>query len=288
MENNIVKSNQKNFKDRAESKILDLLSDPVIVEKKLPEIFYKLNVIYRKYPRHSYSMISEIISLKSEYSPEYSDFIIHSCEFIIKESKESLKNKFEPETITYLCEKIEKIKDHVNLEEFRSEKESLLIKKIDEAQTSLAKTQNEWNKSKKTIDKNVKKLKKSEFNIITSLGILISIVLTMTGILSILGSSLQNISTVSIVKLILILLVIGFIFINLLFILFYSISRVLDTDFIQKCPRYEKNSCDDCKKKCCSPFITRNGNILLINILFIILIIFTFIYGTNYVENFLV
>jgi len=213
----IVKNNQKGIEKNSEFKILTLLSQPKIVQENLKEIFIKLENIYKDNPRHSYSLISKIISDMNTDFPESSAFIVHSCEYFIKTSKSSLKDDFDEENINNLCSKIAKIEDHVRLEEFRSDKENVLIEKINTAQKDFDQKKSEWNKSKKKIDKSVNKLKKSELNIITSLGILISLVLTMTGILSILGSSLQNIANVSILKLILTLLIIVLIIIIFIF-----------------------------------------------------------------------
>lgn len=129
-------------------------------------------------------------------------------------------------------DEILKLYDHINLD----------VARLNHFTRTLSKTESSLNELKTSSDEakeGIKKAINAERNYITILGIFASIVLAFTGGLAFSTSVLENINAASPYRLALIVEALGFVFINVVYILVWFIQKIHKADDV-KYPRFMK------------------------------------------------
>lgn len=192
------------------------------------DYYMKLEGIYRKLSdgtdfRHSYSDIFIVLSSIDSKEDEGSiDFVAEN----LYELYQYAINK--PNKV--LATKIQKLYDHVNLDVARIN----YVKAIDrrytingeKVSTSLKDMESELNKTKDELEEYVEKVDNAQKESITILGIFSAVVLAFIGGITFTSSVLSNINSVSIYRLLMLAIVIGFVFINAIWILLDYIKHI--------------------------------------------------------------
>ncbi|NFG59620.1 hypothetical protein FC778_13090 [Clostridium botulinum] len=239
-----------------------------------------LNNIYDKDFRHEYSTITGVLFLIADI--EARDMLPEKIKYI----EEGITDK-------KLTVKIDKLWDHINLENIRlAELKKVSIeanravksvqKKYIKLQQEYSETQEKWEKintsalqAKDNLEQVEKKINDSTTQSITILGIFSGIVMAFTGGLSFVASALQNINSISKYRLIFIILLLSGAIFNIIFMLIYVIAKLNRTYIGSKC------NCDcqfeGCSEKTLDCSVVRYPIVIWVNIVLIISLFGTFI-----------
>ena len=228
---NILKEYEKRSKTLA--KLIEELAQDneqnVLKTKASKNDYYmKLDGIYRNLSdgtefRHSYSDI--FIILSSIDNKEDGGSID-----IVAENIYGLYQYAITKTNTVLSKKIQKLYDHVNLDVARIN----YVKAIDKRymvsgkkiNVSLKDTEAKLNSTKEELDEYVEKVDNAQKESITILGIFSAVILAFIGGMTFTSSVLSNINSVSIYRLLMLSIIIGFVFINSVWILLDYIKHI--------------------------------------------------------------
>lgn len=192
------------------------------------DYYMKLDGIYRKLSdgtdfRHSYSDIFIVLSSIDSKDDEGSiDFVAENL-YELYQYAINKSNKV-------LATKIQKLYDHVNLDVARIN----YVKAIDrrytingeKVSTSLREMEGELNKTKDELGEYVDKVDDAQKESITILGIFSAVVLAFIGGITFTSSVLSNINSISIYRLLMLTIIIGFVFINAVWILLDYIKHI--------------------------------------------------------------
>lgn len=184
--------------------------------------------------RHSYSMISSALS---EYDPAQRDSLPIYLDRIVCFSE----MQPDQEVVSRITKSLRKLQDHIELEGIRLNRMSQIEFLADQARNM----QNESIALNKKTEDAAKQLESRVTGFheqsITILGIFSSVVLTFTAGIAFSTSVLNNISQVSIYRLIGTALVIGLVWINILFGMFHFTGKLVKND-ISLVPFWISNS----------------------------------------------
>ncbi len=197
--------------------------------KARSDTYQKLEEIYgtdgEKKFRHFYSdFFPLIVEINENPKLGSTEVLINNLKYLmehyqkVNEDKDGKLKDAEDEII--------KLYDHINLD----------VARLNHFTRTLSKTEsslNELEKSSTEAKEGIRKAMNAEKNYITILGIFASIVLAFTGGIAFSTSVLENISTVSPYRLALIVEALGFIFINVVYILVWFIQKIHRNDEIK-------------------------------------------------------
>lgn len=199
-------------------------------DERKEEIAEDIINFYDKNKRHHYSGISSYVLYKLD--EQNTEYLIGNLLLFVNYFKEKGMNEY--------AEKLEKMYDHVVLETIR--------KKHNEKQLEIVK--NYADESKKELQDLFKeqeeKIKMVYGDIISILGIFSAVIIAFFGGINILGSALSNMDKVSKYRLIFVILAIGFVTFNIIFMLLYTISKLIEKPIRSEC---KNNICEECKEK---------------------------------------
>jgi hypothetical protein len=257
-----------------EELINNLAQDYELDDKKLKNYVTEFKKIYSDKYRHEYSNITRVLFSLSD--DEQRDYL-----------PEKIKNIRDQITDGDVRKSLDKLWDHINLENIRSAE----LRKISvNAQRQLNTFENKINKTQEDIKDDVgeiynkmdevnKKMESAQISYVSILGIFSSITFALFGGLDILAQVFSKVTNLSDHNTFWGIMAIGgfvaFSIFNLLNVLLYSIGRIVNRDIIsikcgQTCEKYKNNICD-CKwyKK----IFVKYTYITILNIVFIIFII---------------
>ncbi len=221
-------------RDNAFKRILDILSENISNETN---VIFSVYSYYVKNKRHRYSYISEFVEKKSKIDESFCDFLLDNIDYLIaflksdKDIEENI-NKYHNEKLgklqrlelSELIEKLDKLYDHVCLEEKRIEfsknrRNEIINSSVFKINQAMERFENVY--TKKTEDLNT--------NMITIIGVFSAIIFVFFGGLSNMISSLSSICSADNRNDVLIgIFIIGLIMFNVVFLLLYSISKITD------------------------------------------------------------
>lgn len=232
--------------------ITELSQKSEIKESDLKSYIDRLKAVWIEGSRHEYSEITRILFSVSadKDSREYiCGYLKDMCE-IAKDNKEnSLK----------FVESLERISDHVNLENIRmveltkiSAEANKAFTEVNDVKARYSELEEKWQNINSEAEKVDQKLKKMDKDIdnstsksITILGIFSGIVMAFTGGLSFIASSLENMNEVSIYRLVLVIILLSMGIFNVIFMLMHTIGKFTSSYVGGEC------NCENTFKGCC-------------------------------------
>lgn len=255
---------------------------------------------YKDDYRHKNTNIARFI-----FEEDYGDFALEGCQKLIEmfsndENISFLNNPAQKNLVSpqeYLI-KLEKLMDSIGLECLRStiyrDQEENFRVRIEKSTKEIEELQQE---NLRTATKQVEqlsretnrinaKLNKQELSFVGVLGVFAGIVMAFSGAFTAIGSAFQNLNNFSLLHITFTTVLLGWVLCNVFFVLFYSISCILDKNITQKCMKTGSYLCADCNEKtlnktsCNKAFWYKNATILLINGLFLgVLVLLCILYG---------
>ncbi len=232
------------------SGLIEPLDDAVLEEKrdKLRALLNRLADDYDKYPdktveslleiysggyRQMYSDIFPIIvDIRSRKQKGGLDFLTDNLESVRAHIKDMIQSSTysreevdsELNSYTELYGKVLKLSDHVNLEVQRlDDSEGIRAdtrKTVEILQDRISKTQNDLKKARS-------KVRKMQTEVIMILGIFAAIVMAMSGGLTLMGSSMEGMSTTGVYKIAFVIILCGFVIFNTIAFLMTYIHRMV-------------------------------------------------------------
>ncbi|MFH5958302.1 SWI/SNF complex subunit SWI3 [Clostridium perfringens] len=232
-------------------------------EQQISDIKEQLLKFYNTHTRNSYSEILQFFLGIELGNVEY---FLENLDYFIKETDNSKIKRG-----------LEKIKDHIQLEEKRmeyirktqTEAGNNLLKQIKEAErnfyiknnelsAALKKSENELNLHKEdikthteTIENHKKSIDGINNQIITIIGIFSAIVITFFGGSELFSSALEFLGSVSKYRILFLTILISFVMFNTIFMLLNFISKLIGKELVSKNCKSEpkENKCETCPKK---------------------------------------
>ncbi|EHK2400159.1 hypothetical protein KCL50_001122 [Clostridium perfringens] len=232
-------------------------------EKQIANVNKKLLEFYKTHSRHSYSEVLQFF-LKIELGNLA--YFFENLDYFISKT-DNLKVK----------EGLEKIKDHIQLEEKRleyirkiqaeagkdlleqiREAEKSFSKRNDELSASLKKSEAALNSHEKnienhneTIENHKKSIDGINNQIITIIGIFSAIVITFFGGSELFSSALEFLGSVSKYRILFLTILISFVMFNTIFMLLNFISKLIGKELVSKNCKSDlkENKCETCPKK---------------------------------------
>jgi hypothetical protein len=269
----------------------------------LKEIIMEIKKYYADKGRHSYSEVSTFIYGSKEEDFEY---IIENLTIIQKYFKENKEEGY--------AAKIFKLIDHIQLELNREEhiKETYynqIMSSMSQAGKDIktyndkivSKFSNQYEEVQKKYNNLLREQKNKLDNlygtIISVLGIFSAVVIAFFGGISVLGSALNNINAVSKYRLIFSIATTGFVIFNIIFMLLYIISKLVDKPIKPSCNMKTCNDCNgDLSLKCLWKYypIVFWYNVISLIFIFIDLILYivdkyniiTYMYKFKYITDY--
>lgn len=190
-----------------------------------------LSEIYDNGYRQMYSEIFPIISeIRNGDRCGGLDFLTGNLEYVREYVKELIQKPCDEQTEAEkaalsrckgLYGKILKLSDHVNLEVQRLQDSEYIRKTELELSQNIEKAQKELNKMRK-------KVRKMQTEVVAILGIFAAIVMAMSGGLSLMGFSLEGMSSTSPYKIAFVVLLCGIVIFNMVAFLMACIQRMVD------------------------------------------------------------
>lgn len=233
-------SKLREYKIQTIEEILNLISVKINIEDSIVRliVFYLIN------HRHKYSKVAEYINKKAINDEQFVSFILSNVDKLIKYCKgysnrvdelikqvikelEIPNNQYEELNHFKLIENLEKLNDHISLEQQRiifsqNREHSIFSGLIDEINNSTQKAQME-------IDNKTKQIK-DELNssVISVLGVFSAVVMVFFGGLNVLGNILSTMNEACILRVTFIAALTGIIVFNIIFLLLYFIAKLLN------------------------------------------------------------
>lgn len=228
---------QNNTKETIELLSLFLYENYLTDEDDKNEIIKKFIEYYNKHQRHQYHAISKFVSDKMSESEDSISYILNNIEDMIaflKYKKVELMESVEAKSnlkIGELILNIEKIYDHVALEEERIKSNSVAVR--DSNERIERNVINTFNSITDSFQKKVDEISNSlNANIITVVGLFSAIIFVFFGGITTLSSFVNGILEISnkeeLLYPILALLIVGFIIFNTIFLLLYTIAKIVN------------------------------------------------------------
>lgn len=190
--------------------------------------------------RHFYSDIFSVLT-QIQLNPKLGDMEILGQNLDIIRKGYQPQNQAEDGRTIDISDSINKLYDHVNLELARirysdsgdrkiSEEEAIkeVRTQMNALQSEMGEMQSKMGEMQSKMEETEKKISDQQREYIAILGIFAAVVLAFTGGMVYSTSVLENISNVSIYRIVLVSLVIGFVLLNILFALFYYIDKLVN------------------------------------------------------------
>lgn len=238
-----------------DEKLIDLLrrlANEEELTETIEQYTNEFQSIYVGDYRHKYS---DIHSVLLNLSQEERDYLSESLKAIYENTSNDFKER----------EKLLKLYDHIQLENMRNSElreYAEMVKAFEgkyagykdslkETENQLLKAQKDLNDTQRYIKGLEEKLRNSETQSITILGIFTGIVMTFTGGLSFTTSTLQTMNEASKYRLVFIILIVAATIFNIIYMLIYSIGKMNGTYIGSNCNCDNKiRGCKDKRIRC--------------------------------------
>ena len=207
----------------------------------------KLLDIYSNNFRHSYSGFFIVILNISNEDNEYNlDFLTENMGLIRK----YIENDFESGTKEFqpLYDVIDKLNDHLNLEIGRYNYYSMTDNKVRDAEIKMTETTESLKQAYQDLQKASKNAATMQTELIAVLSIFSAIVITFSGGLTFLGSTITAITDAKQYEaVVLIAIICGDIIFNTIFLMMYLVSKITERNIFVKCKNEDCGGCDNGK-----------------------------------------
>ena len=137
-------------------------------------------------------------------------------------------NKDYKSTNNKTCENINKILENALLESKRVSEYDKLEVQFNKSNEQIRISRDETRKNTELLNKYEEKMDKMQSEFISILSIFSAVIIAFFGGINLLGSALSNIDSTNRYRLIIVVTLIGFIMFNVIFMLLYSISRIIN------------------------------------------------------------
>lgn len=212
-------------KDKEILNIIDIIINKGVEDTRY--IIQKFEEIYRDEYRHKYS---QILNFLMKVEAESLDYLASNMD-ILKEDISKGTYEFKKSFL--------KLYDHVMLEIVRirlynnySERENLIEDKLNTAKNEFEYHSNVWNNLQAEVYTNIGKVneqfKNSNAQFISILGVFSAVVMVFFGGQNIIGNILSTINKCSIMKVVFLASLVGLMMFNIIFLLLYFISKIVD------------------------------------------------------------
>lgn len=196
---------------------------------RLEEIYCDVNIKYRHYYSEIFAILSQI-----DLNPEFGslEILAQNMEQIKRRYQSINKTSQNSEECIDIQKEINKLSDHVNLDisriRYMKKIEAQIIKSRYDL-TQLLKDTDELQDDVENAKNNAQKMQKEY---ITILGIFSAIIISFTGGIAFSSSVLENIANASIYRTLTVVVLIGFIFLNMVYILIQFIMSINNKEYI--------------------------------------------------------
>ncbi len=216
----------------------------VVGAKGIRQMTLKMNDIYGDDYKHNYS----------DFFPILTD-VLHNENYsieILSENLEQIRIYIEKDYVegvkefTNLHSKFVKLFDHLNLQIAQLLYIEAPSGKKESLEEGLKQAKKDLESSIRDLEEVRKEIERVKVEIVTVLGIFAAIVIAFSGGLSFLGSALSSVQEVRIFKSVFICALCGIVLFNIIFVLMYFISRIVNKSIYATCKTIDCT----CDKKC--------------------------------------
>lgn len=201
--------------------------------------------IYSNKFRHNYSgFFTVILNIAKEDNGYSLDFLSENMESI----RQYIESDFESGTKEFeeLYDVIDKLSDHLNLEIGRLNYYSITNNKVRDAEIKMTETTESLKKASIDLHKASKTAATMQTELIAVLSIFSAIVITFSGGLTFLGSTITAITDAQHYEaVVLIAIICGDIIFNTIFLMMYLVSKITERNIFVKCKNKECGGCSE-------------------------------------------
>lgn len=230
-------------------------------------------------------MYSEIFPIIVEIwfinSPDGLDFLTDNMECVRQSIKEHIRDRSkepsedktkDPDEFKKLYGRVLKLSDHINLEVQRLRDYEGIRR---ESFESVHKLSNDIKEAQKALEKSKKKVRKMQTEVVVILGIFAAVVMAMSGGFSLLGSSLEGMSSTDPYKIAFVVLLCGMVLFNTIAFLMISIKNMVGE-------LYDDKEQTVCWSQYLKNVAMSNGFLIAFNVLMIVMIGIDIYYWAEY------
>lgn len=203
------------------------MAKDILNKQELQNMLAKLEVLYSEKFRHSYSeffnLILDLGKDESGYDLTYLATNLMELTALLDSTMESKPNSKRKS----FSKSLAKLSDHINLEIGRWNYYQSRDEKIQLTEMKIIALNKETSEASKETKKLKRQLDNSQKEYISILGIFSSVVLTFTAGIAFSTSVLENIHQASVYRLVLGVLLIAFVLINVIFLLFHYVDKMV-------------------------------------------------------------
>lgn len=242
-------------------KLLTELSKAYLSDSNVDYILKELSEIYDGGYRQMYSEIFPIIVEIHNTDQSGLDFLTENMEYI----RGHMRDQYDKPDLypSDLYGKIIKLSDHINLEVQRLREYKGIRQDLSNSVNALSE---QIENAKKDVARAKKKVRKMQTEVVVILGIFAAIVMAMSGSLSILGSSMEEISTTNSYKITFVILICGMISFNTIAFLMSCIKNIVSE-------LYDDEDADNRWHSKIICFLMNNGFIIGFNIIMFMMLL---------------
>lgn len=219
----------------------------------IEEYVEKFSNFYKEHTdfRHLYSDFFSWIAEKTSDAPDVMDAFILKLAEIYKKIVEERKDSAEAKSLF-------KLYDHLNIEfarfnqqQISSRNLSSVEEKVNIINNSFSEVENKVIEVEGKLNKAASRVDSLKLDIVAVISLFSGIIITFFGGLNYISSAFSNLVAAEIWKLVLVCSVIGFIVFNIIFSMFYVITRVLDRNIYVFCRKGNmRDHCSSCQRRC--------------------------------------
>lgn len=229
----MILNEQRQDKEKRLHDFIINLSLEQLSQEDIRKQAYRLKDIYASGFRHSYSKFFPIIvdiGKEENGNLEYLSNNLETLQELVEQDNLTQKNEFE-----CLYDKLLKLSDHLNLEIARFNYYTEKEKKTNDLEQSLNFATKNLESAKNELNQSKDKLRTIQTELITVLSIFAAIVMAFSGGMNFISSAFANIDKLAFSKVTFFMLLVGFILINLIFVLMYFISKIIGRNIYVNC-----------------------------------------------------
>lgn len=225
-----MKIDESNQRQAELEKLLLELSFSLINESEIEVVAARFKELYSDGFRHNYSrffpLVVEIFKEENSYNQDILSDNLEHIRLIVEKDYFEAEDKDNCQFVG-LYKPLMKLADHINLEIGRYSQNHIYENKIIDLEKRSKTVQDQLDKSKDALEKTNEKLQSAQKEYIAILGIFSAVVLAFTAGIAFSTSVLENFHKASIYRTLFICLIIAFGLINVLYMLFRFIERIV-------------------------------------------------------------
>jgi hypothetical protein len=233
-----ARSKEELFLDEISQYVID--DGRKLKRKTLEECAELIKDFYKNNYRHKYSKIAEYINKKFDFT-DSADYAVDSCKELIKAFSKEDNIKLLNDN-TQSCDSIDtnryiiqlnKLIDHIELERFRSNEYNEFDSKLADASERIEAERNKVLGLSSQAESLKDKLDKQELGFVSVLGVFAGIVMAFAGTFTLIGNAIASLNVFNVFNISFTSVLLGLVLSDVLFVLFQSISRILNRNLYQ-------------------------------------------------------